>query len=60
MKLAIEDHERKEEKDDGMVHYISAIEECAGRYLRVVVNPNIKPRRIVTLFFNRRIRKKLP
>ncbi len=43
VKLAMEDPEKREPKGDGMVHYIRAIEECGGRYLRVVVNPDVKP-----------------
>ncbi|MEM4406603.1 MAG: DUF4258 domain-containing protein [Candidatus Methanomethylicaceae archaeon] len=57
VKLAIEDPEKKELKDDGTVHYIRAIEQYGGRYLRVVVNPDISPQRIVTVFFDRRIRR---
>lgn len=57
VKLAIEDPEKKEPKDDGTIHYIRAIEQHGGRYLRVVVNPDVKPQRIVTLFFDRRIRR---
>ena len=34
---------------------IRAIEQYGGRSLRVVVNPNIRPQRIVTVFFDRRI-----
>lgn len=55
VKLAIEDPEKKEPKDDGTVHYIRAIEQYGGRYLRVVVNPDVRPQRIVTVFFDRRI-----
>ena len=40
------------EHDDNM-HYIKAIAEYGGRYLRVVVNPNVQPNRIVTLFDRR-------
>ena len=57
VKLAIEDPEKKEPKDDGTVHYIRAIEQYGGRYLRVVVNPDVRPQRIVTVFFDRRIRR---
>jgi ABC-type ATPase with predicted acetyltransferase domain len=57
VKLAIEDPERKERKDDGTVHYIRAIEQYGGRFLRVVVNPDVRPQRIVTVFFDRRIRR---
>ncbi|MGC8654242.1 MAG: hypothetical protein ACP5US_09665 [Candidatus Kryptoniota bacterium] len=42
MKLAIEDPERKELKGDGTVHHIRAIEQCGGRFLRVVVNPDVR------------------
>lgn len=55
VKLAIEDPEIKEFKDDGTVHYIRAIEQYGGRFLRVVVNPDVRPQRIVTVFFDRRI-----
>lgn len=57
VKLAIEDPEKKEPKDDGTVHYIRAIQQYEGRYLRVVVNPDVRPQRIVTVFFDRRIRR---
>ncbi|GIV71885.1 MULTISPECIES: DUF4258 domain-containing protein [Caldilinea] len=59
VKLAIEEPEIKEFKDDGTVHYIRAIERAieqyGGRFLRVVVNPSVRPQRIVTVFFDRRI-----
>jgi len=58
VKLAIEDPERKEVKEDGTVHYIRAIEQYGGRYLRVVVNPDYRPQRIVTVFFDRRIMRR--
>ncbi len=60
VKLTIEDPERKESKEDGTVHYIRAIKQYGGRYLRVVVNPDVNPKRIVTVFFDRRITKELP
>jgi len=44
-----------EEKADGNTHYVKAIPEHGGRFLRVVVNPHIQPKRIVTLFFDRRL-----
>ena len=40
---------------DGNTHYIKAIPEHGGRFLRVVVNP--RTQRIVTLFFGRRLRR---
>ncbi|GIW52261.1 MAG: hypothetical protein KatS3mg081_1616 [Gemmatimonadales bacterium] len=53
----MEDPEREEVMEDGTVHYIRAIAEYGGRYLRVVVNPSAKPQRVVTVFFDRRIRR---
>jgi len=50
----VKDPDRREEKKDGTVDFIGAIEVCGGRYLRVVVNPTAKPPRIVTVFFDRR------
>ena len=47
---------KTEQKDDGPVHYIRPIEEWGGKYLRVVVNPDAIPWRIVTLFFDRRLK----
>ena len=57
MKLTIKNPEKREFKDDGTVHYIKAIEEYGSRYLRVVLNPQSNPLKIVTLFFDRRIRR---
>ena len=57
VRLAIEEPEREEKAEDGTVHYIRAIEQYGGRYLRVVVNPDARPRKIVTVFFDRRIRR---
>ncbi len=42
---------------DENTHYIKAIDDYGGRFLRVVVNRNANPNRIVTLFFDRRIRR---
>lgn len=57
VKLAMEIPEKRE-GHGGIVHYVRAIEEYGGRYLRVVVNSDVKPQRIVTLFFDRRLRRK--
>lgn len=42
---------------DNHMHYNKAISEHGGRILRVVVNPHITPERIITLFFDRRLRR---
>ncbi|MCL4539092.1 MAG: DUF4258 domain-containing protein [Bacteroidetes bacterium] len=56
VKLALEDPHKKESREDGTVHYLRPIEQCGGRYIRVVVNPNVTPQKVVTVFFDRRIR----
>ncbi|HMQ53368.1 MAG TPA: DUF4258 domain-containing protein [Anaerolineae bacterium] len=43
---------------DGNVHYIKSIAENQGRVLRVIVNPSVDPNRVVTVFFDRRLRRK--
>ena len=49
-------HDRTELGEDYNRDYIKAIPEFGWRYLRVVVNPQKYPVRIVTFFFDRRIR----
>ena len=44
--------------DDRNTHFIKAIEENESRVLRVVVNANVVPHRVVTVFFDRRLRRK--
>lgn len=44
--------------EDGNLHFTKAIPERDNRVLHVVVNPNDSPKRIVTLFFDRRLRSK--
>ena len=41
---------------DDNIHYIKAIPEFGGRIIRVVVNPHRTPARVVTFFFDRRLR----
>lgn len=50
---------RKRMGKDGNLHFTKAVKEKDGRVLRVVVNPNSDPRRIVTAFFDRRLSKKI-
>lgn len=42
---------------DNNIHYIKSIPEYGGRSLRVVVNPYVEPERVVTVFFDRRLRR---
>jgi hypothetical protein len=43
---------------DGNMHYTRTIDERAGHILRVVVNTDARPNRVVTVFFDRRLRKR--
>jgi hypothetical protein len=40
----------------GNTHYLKQIEEFECRWLRVVVNPSHNPQRVVTVFFDRRLK----
>ncbi|WP_448604629.1 DUF4258 domain-containing protein [Thermoleptolyngbya sp.] len=40
----------------GNTHYLKQIVDFGSRWLRVVVNPNVNPNRVVTVFFDRRVR----
>ena len=54
--LTIDDPQKKTHEEDGNVHYVKSIEEHGGRMLRVIINEAIEPSRIVTVFFDRRLR----
>jgi len=43
---------------DDNIHYIKSISEHGDRFLRVVVNPHVTPKRIVTVFFDRRLKRR--
>ncbi len=47
--------ERTDSPPDGTRHYIKAIPEHGGRFLRVVINPTVTPMRVITVFFDRRL-----
>lgn len=51
----IDEPDRLETGADGNTHYMKAIAEHGGRSLRVVVNTHLQPKRIVTVFFDRRL-----
>jgi hypothetical protein len=54
----IDEPDYTEEGLDDNIHYIKAISEYGGRFLRVVINPNVFPERIVTVFFDRRLKRR--
>ncbi len=50
--------EKKRRGEDDNMHYTKAIKEKSGCVLRVVINSDVQPNRIVTVFFDRRLQKK--
>jgi hypothetical protein len=42
---------------DGTTHYIGPIEENENRMLRVVANTRVRPQRVITTFFDRRLQR---
>lgn len=48
------------EGQDGNTHYSKLIAEKDDRVLPVVVNGSVSPQRVVTAFFDRRLKKKEP
>ena len=54
----IKSYDSMEIGTDDNTHYAKAIEEKENRVLRVVINRNVEPNRIVTVFFDRRLRSK--
>lgn len=43
--------------EDNNTHYFKGIPEHDGRILHVVVNPHVSPRKVGTVFFDRRARR---
>jgi hypothetical protein len=52
---AIENPDKRRRGPDGNLHFTKRIRERDGRVLRVVVNSDVSPNRIVTVFFDRRL-----
>jgi len=45
-----------EEKREDEKHYLKQIPQTGGKFLRVIVNPSVSPPRVITAFFDRRVR----
>jgi hypothetical protein len=41
---------------EGNTHYLKRIEAVSNRWLGVVVNPTVSPKKVVTLFLDRRLK----
>jgi hypothetical protein len=53
----IETPDNTEDHDDDTRHYLKQIPELGNRWLRVVINVTKQPKKGVTAFFDRRLRK---
>ncbi|MBI5564162.1 MAG: DUF4258 domain-containing protein [Chloroflexi bacterium] len=51
----IENPDKRRRGSDGNLHFTKRIREREGWVLRVVVNSDVLPNRIVTVFFDRRL-----
>lgn len=51
----IENPQRKWTGDDGNRHFAKPIKEHDGRILHVVINADLRPQKVVTVFFDRRL-----
>ena len=58
--LAIESAQVVQLQPDGTTHYLKAIPEFGGRVLRVVLSTHTVPPVVVTVFFDRRMKGRLP
>jgi hypothetical protein len=49
--------DRQEVGIDNNIHYFKSIPEYGERFLHIVVNPNVSPKKVITVFFDRRVRR---
>jgi hypothetical protein len=52
----VNDPDMTEEKRNDEKHYLKQIPPNGGKFLRVIVNPSVSPPRVITAFFDRRLR----
>ncbi len=55
--LTINNPDWKNIGEDGNNHYFKSIKEHKEQILHVVVNPNVSPNKVITVFFDRRMRR---
>lgn len=53
----IDNSDWKKVGEDNNIHYFKSIPEHEGRILHVVVNPNVAPQKVITVFFDRKARR---
>ena len=50
--------DKTESKKDGTQHFLKQIPEYGNRWLRIVVDTTVSPEKGITIFFDRRMRRK--
>ena len=53
----IDNSDWKDIGEDNNIHYFKCITEHEGQILHVIVNHHVSPKKIVTVFFDRRVRR---
>lgn len=53
----VENFDWENEGEDSNIHYFKSIIEHDGRILHVVINPHVSPKKVVTVFFDRKARR---
>ncbi len=54
---ALTSSDKMDWKNAEEVHFSKRIDAFGGRWLRVITNPSSDPKRIVTVFFDRKLRR---
>lgn len=57
VRRTIDSSDWKSEGKDNNMHYFKTIDEHGGRILHVIVNPHASPKKVVTVFFDRKARR---
>ena len=52
---AAQNPDMTEIKRDDEKHYLKKIPQTGGKFLRVIINPSVRPPRVITVFFDRRV-----
>lgn len=57
VRLTFNEYDWQYTGEDNNVHYFKSIPEHGGRVLHVVINPHVSPKKVVTVFFDRKARR---
>ncbi|MBI5560227.1 MAG: DUF4258 domain-containing protein [Deltaproteobacteria bacterium] len=50
----LDNPDRKNVGVDNNIHYLKSITEYDGRMLHVIVSPHVSPKKVITIFFDRK------